>query len=863
MRTRWLGAMILCAAGLPAGQAERDMDWKPRRTVRPELAYGSYLGGGDGGVGGRAVDSANAVGTDAAGMLYVTGFTMALDFPVMNPIDQPVLYPNGYYYEDIFITKINPWSGGQVYSTIVGGPGTDIGYGMAVSREGAVYVAGRAGPEFPYTKMLGRGCESSNRTAFVLKLAPAGDRVEWAACLCAGAYATALALGGDGGVYAAGFYQGMVGADAGLPVTEGAFQAEMPPPYRGKAFVVKLTGEGELSYATWLAGNGEDMAAALAVTASGEAVVLGTTTSNTFPVVNALREQNASGGGVSWSGDGGRTWQPRNAGLEYNSFTQIVADPFTAGTAYAVSMALGIVKTADFGATWRAVNGGIPLTPTPNVLMVAASKAAPGWLYAMTTGQLLRSEDGGQNWNVVPLKAQPLGVWPDPASKDAVYVLVVLPPASGTGQPEFQLLRTGDAGASWLRMAANLTLSVSAKLVPDESRDGVLYLVNHGYFRSADRGETWTPLSTPPPLQGTLPAGMQGLALDQRQPGVLYADVFQPTPEGVVGGLARSADDGQSWALCGTFPEQALSFWVDAAASEVVYAVTRSGVYRSADRCATFEAGQDGLPGRYLVSAAQDAVAAENLYVTATPAPEVFVTRLSADGKSAAFSTYVGTREADYATAAAVDAEGGIWLAGYTTAEDWPVSSDAVLPLKALREDGFLTRLSGAGDAMTYSTYLGGNGSDAPMALAVDPGGELWVAGATRSTDFPLMGALQESYKGGQTDAFVLCLADGGRELAFSTYLGGTGNDWLAGLRLDTEGSVLAAGTTSSTGWPVSAQAFQPAHSGGTAEEAMVVKLSRWAQAGVTQGGPGRPGDEEERPPTGRPRRPVAKPLHD
>lgn len=855
MTKHWLSALILCVSGLQASAADGDTPLPPRRTLRPELAYSSYLGGRDGGAGGRAVDSANAAATDAAGMLYTTGFTMSLDFPVLNPIDRPVLFSNGYYYEDVFITKIDPYSGALVYSTILGGPGTDIGNALAVDRAGAVYVAGRAGPDFPYTKMLGRGCEAGNRTAFVLKLAPGGDRLEWAACLCAGAYATALAPGEDGSVHAAGYYQGSVGSDSGLPVTEGAFQTSMPPSYAGKSFVVKLNADGDLVYATWLAGNGDDKVAALAAGANGEALVLGMTTSNTFPVVNALQDRNRSGGGVGWSGDGGQAWQPRNAGLDHNILTQVAADPHHAGTAYVCSNAAGIQKTTDFGQSWRSINQGIPLSPSPNVAMVAPSRAAQGVLYAVASAQLVRSSDGGQNWEVIPLQTQPVAVWPDPKRKDTLYVLVVIPPPGGSGQPSYSLIRTDTASAPWTRISTDLRLTASSKVVADPSREGVLYLAGSGYFRSADRGETWTPMMPPPPLAGPIPLGMQSLAPDPRQPGVLYADLYQVTASGMIGALARSADDGQTWTPCGTFPEQALSFWVDAAQSNVIFVMTRNAVYRSADSCATFEPRTEGLPGRTLLAAAQDPISPENLYVTASPAPDLFVTRLAADGTSAVFSTYLGTRDVDYPAAATLDAEGGLWLTGYTASPDWPVTPDALAPAKAANEDVFLSRLNAAGDALTYSTYLGGNGLDLAAALAVSPAGEVWVAGATRSANFPLAGALQESYKGGQADAFVTCLANQGRELAFSTYLGGTGTDLLAGLQLDGTGGVVAAGTTNSADWPVAGKAFQPAHSGGAAEEAVVVRLSLGAQAGVTLGGGARPGEEDEdRPPAGRPR---------
>lgn len=784
-------------------------------------------------------------------MLFVAGFTMSLDFPVLHPIDQPVLFSNGYYYEDVFVTKVDPWDGTVVYSTTLGGPGTDIAYALAVAADGSAYVAGRAGPEFPYTRMLGKGCQESPRTAFVLKLNADGDGVEWAACLCAGAYATALSLGDDGSVYAAGFYEGAAGADPGLPVTEGVFQTAMPPSHRGKTFVVRLTPEGEPVFATWLGGNGEDRPAALAALPGGEVVVASNTTSNNFPTVNALQPRNSSGGGVSWSGDGGRTWEPRNAGLDYNAMTQVAADPFVSGAAYASSLPLGVMKTVDFGASWRAVNQGIPLTPSPNVQRVVPSKAAPGLLYAIAAGLLLRSADGGEHWTGVPLKVQPLGVWPHPKNRDSAAVLVAAPPSGPSGQPEFQLLRTEDGGASWPRLAAGLTLTSASQLFFDETRDGVLFLLNDGYFRSEDRGATWTALAP-------LPArpGLQGLALDPRQPGVLYADVLLSTPAGAAGRLARSADDGRSWTLCGDFPEQALSFWVDAADSSVVFVMTRLAVHRSSDACATFAPAGKGLPGRTLLAATQDSAAPENLYVAASPASDVFVARLSADGRTAAFSTYLGTREADSAAAVAADAEGGVWLTGATPSEDWPVTETAAFPHKAAREDGFLTLIAPAGEAIAHSTYIGGNGSDSVLALALDSGGAVWLAGLTRSTDFPSNNSFQDSYRGGAADSFLLCFDSG--ELAFSTLLGGSGNDWLAALRVNASGRILAAGTTSSVDWPVSPQAAQPAHSGGNAEDAVVVLLSRGGLEGISAAGGGRPSEEDPRPPPGRPRTPLS-----
>ena len=98
--------------------------------------------------------------------------------------------------------------------------------------------------------------------------------------------------------------------------------------------------------------------------------------------------------------------------------------------------------------------------------------------------------------------------------------------------------------------------------------------------------------------------------------------------------------------------------------------------------------------------------------------------------------------------------------------------------------------------------------------MAVDSSGNAYVAGFTSSTDFPTQSAIQ-STSGGSTDAFVTEFTPDGSKLAFSTYLGGTGQDRAFGIALDSVGGVYVTGDTQSVNFPVAAGSFQPVNNGG------------------------------------------------
>lgn len=199
---------------------------------------------------------------------------------------------------------------------------------------------------------------------------------------------------------------------------------------------------------------------------------------------------------------------------------------------------------------------------------------------------------------------------------------------------------------------------------------------------------------------------------------------------------------------------------------------------------------------------------------------DAFVAKLAPSGSALLYSTYLGGTNGDNGTGIAIDASGGAYVVGQTKSTNFPVAS-ALQPATGGRFDAFVARLTPAGTALAYSTYLGGGGDDSGRGIAVDGSGNAYVTGQSRSRNFPVRGAFQSS-SGGVYDAFVSKLGPTGTSLVYSTYLGGSGNDVGNGIAVDASGSAYVAGTTPSTNFPT-AGALQGALGGGT--DAFVTKL--------------------------------------
>jgi hypothetical protein len=204
-------------------------------------------------------------------------------------------------------------------------------------------------------------------------------------------------------------------------------------------------------------------------------------------------------------------------------------------------------------------------------------------------------------------------------------------------------------------------------------------------------------------------------------------------------------------------------------------------------------------------------------------ADDAFVTKLSADGSTLVYSTYLGGGSSDSAYGIAVDAAGSTYITGETHSTNFPTHSP-VQAANAGSYDAFVAKLNAAGSALVYSSYLGGTGYDRGDAMAVDAAGSAYLTGQTDSTNFPTANPLQPMHAGvGGDDAFVTKLNPGGSALVYSTYLGGGGYDAGYGIAVGAAGNAYVTGDTISPFFPTQSP-LQASNAGGY--DAFVTKLS-------------------------------------
>jgi uncharacterized protein (TIGR03437 family) len=190
---------------------------------------------------------------------------------------------------------------------------------------------------------------------------------------------------------------------------------------------------------------------------------------------------------------------------------------------------------------------------------------------------------------------------------------------------------------------------------------------------------------------------------------------------------------------------------------------------------------------------------------------DAFVMKFDGTG-ARVYGTLLGGTGDDYGYAVAVDAAGNAFVTGTTNSSNFPVTSSAYRSKNAGGFDAFVSKLSPTGN-LVFSTYLGGSADDFGNGIAVDSSGAAYVAGETKSSDFPTLNPFQSIMGGGAGDVFVAKVDGSGSSLAYSTYLGGTGEDFANAIALDGGGNVYLTGGTTSGDFPVT-NAFQATNLG-------------------------------------------------
>jgi hypothetical protein len=265
------------------------------------LIYSTYLGG-------EAPDAAYGIAVDTSGNAYVTGFTYSTNFPTTNAIQNHLACTNSFDVNaNAFVSEIASGGGAFVFSTYLGGTNFDEGKGIAVDTSGYIYVTGfTASTNFPTTNFISQviGTNSYNGhrlngstnafnpalDAFVTKLAPSGGSLVYSTYLGGtnNDMGNAIAVDNNGGAYVTGWtvstnFPNTLGTNViASHLTNNSFNGFI---ITTNVFLTKITNgiSAGIAYSVVFGGNANDVGYGVAVDPTGNAFIVGATTSTNFP----------------------------------------------------------------------------------------------------------------------------------------------------------------------------------------------------------------------------------------------------------------------------------------------------------------------------------------------------------------------------------------------------------------------------------------------------------------------------------------------------------------------------------------------------------------------------------------------------
>jgi hypothetical protein len=769
------GGYVVSAGGHVAF-AVGSYDASETLVIDPVLSYASYLGG-------SSEERLNSVAIDAAGNVVVAGTTYSTDFPVAAATQAG---NNGS--GDAFVAKLTPAGDGLVFATYLGGVLGDSAESVSVAADGAIYVTGSTTSwDFP---------------------------------------------------------------------TLNAFQSENLG--QADAFVVKLDAAGALVYSTLLGGILEDYATSIAVDASGRAHIAGSTRSADFPTAGAI-QRSLGGSPVFRTTDAGATWIPLGKGLRASGIRAFAIDPAAPETVYAGTEMEGIFKSTDGGATWAPTGREIAGW---QVNALAVGDGSPAAVYAATRYGVYRSVDGGGTWAPVLVgsatavvaspqsrtvyagldtNGYPYGVFKSADGGDSWSSTGLIESVNGLAVSGSTLYAATSGGvftsagdAVWAAASGGL-FSQPAAIVADAGNPSAAYVATaDGLFKTTTAGASW---SVVPGLAGV---PIASLAISASDPSTLIAPLLS-------GGTAITSDGGGSWRVTPSESGMFSAVAIHPGSPAVAYL----GGMLSADafvatvaadgRAIEFSTFFGGSGHERVTDIAVDAAGAR-VIVGETNSPDLplsnalqpsfgglqdaFVARFGPEGLT--YSTYLGGSGFESAPRVALDASGQAHVAGLTWSSDFP-TANAVQPQPAGGYSDLFVSVLTPNGSFTYSTYLGGAAAETDSTqtlgpdVAVTSSGDTYVTGTTMSMNFPTSpDALQATHGGGSNDAFLTRFDPLGRP-KYSTYLGGSGDDYGRSVAIGAGGDVAVAGYTSSASFPVR-NALQPAPAG--SDDGFVARFS-------------------------------------
>lgn len=204
---------------------------------------------------------------------------------------------------------------------------------------------------------------------------------------------------------------------------------------------------------------------------------------------------------------------------------------------------------------------------------------------------------------------------------------------------------------------------------------------------------------------------------------------------------------------------------------------------------------------------------------------DVFVSKLNNGLTNLLASTFLGGYSNDYGKAIAIDAGGNVYVTGETVSPNFPTTDTAyATAYKRGSKDVFVSKFNNQLTSLSASTFLGGNAHDYGKAIAIDTGGNVYVAGSTSSTDFPTTPGAYDTTPNGGTDVFVSKFNSGLMNLLMSTFQGGSRPDFGNAIAVTAGGNVYVTGETLSPDFPSTPDAYDTSYH--RCEDVFVSKFS-------------------------------------
>lgn len=799
--------------GKRRGQSQIGFDignYDRQRTlwIDPVLVFSTYLGG-------TSTDQAFAIAVDRDGNTYLTGFSSSTDFPDTGPL-QAVRGAGS----DVFVAKINSAGTAMLFSAYLGGNNSDNGNAIALDPSGAIYIAGTTfSTDFPVTTNAVQRTAAGLGDSFVAKIAASGSSLAYSTIVGGNGTDSILGLAADaaGNAYFTGRTDSTEFASAGLrnvrkgnlafkstnraddwnAVSTGLsaslvnglaiFPGNSNRLYAATNYGVFKTADGG---ATWQATNTQNYCYSIAVDPTApDTIYVGTSSA----VMKSL--------------DGGQNYS-FNTLPNFPVIYHVLIDPTSPATVYA-GTSRGAYKSTNGGGTWVAINTGMSPFPgsgsLPRVNRLVFDPTNPRTLYAATTYNIFKSIDAGANWTAIGNGigdnfTEVTSIAVDSLSPSTLY--------AGTGSFYGALFKSTDSGATWMQSSKGISyefrgntflLSVNAIAI-DSAAPRILYATttSGGLFKSIDGGMSWA-------LSRNGLTNLMITALTIELGGTLYAG----TSVGFDAFIGKLKTDGSGFDYFRYFggdeSDEGRAVAVDALGNAYVIGTTLSTNFptanplQSANRgfsdfalttdifvtkfnpagdaavYSTYLGGNSTDQGRAIF--VDDAGAA---YVTGNAAStdfptanafraeksafdyDVIVAKLNAAGTALEFSTYLGGNTEDLAAGIAADKSGNVYVTGVTSSFDFPVVNTAFSPnsLAFQSHDVFLSKLSGNGSVLSYSTFIGGARDELVGGIVLDAARNIYFAGATISNDFPTLNALRPfpSSSSG-IDAFLVKMA--------------------------------------------------------------------------------------------------------